>query len=164
MSVQSIIEVLQQQEDIYRELIATAEAKTPVLVNNDLQQLNLIIMQERKLVKKAEELEKQRYQMTYNHFATLGTRYRYKLVDLIQVVHIAEEKQTLMKFHKELNALLADLQEKNELNQQLIQQSLSFLDYSLELLVDYPEEEYTYQHPQQSGYGKQGKGRFDIKS
>ncbi|MCQ6563556.1 flagellar protein FlgN [Paenibacillus mendelii] len=164
MSVQPIIEILQQQEEVYRQLITTAEQKTPVLVNNDLKQLNIIMKQERALVKKAEELEKLRYQMTYSYFAKLGTRYRYKLVDLIQVVYVVEEKKSLMRFHTDLNALLSTLQTKNELNQQLIQQSLSFLDYSLDLLVDYPNEEYTYQHPQQAGYGKQVQGKFDKKS
>ncbi|PWW08359.1 FlgN protein [Paenibacillus cellulosilyticus] len=162
MSVQVIIEILQKQSEVYERLIQLADEKTPMLVRNDVQQLNAIMLQERKLVKRAEELEVSRFTHTNIFFSNMRSHYRLgKLSDLIKAVTNADEKVALTQYHRLLTDLLAELKRKNELNQQLIQQSLSFLDYSIGLLVEDPSENYIYKNPMSTGYGQTTYSKYD---
>lgn len=164
MSVQIILEILQKQTEVYEQLIELADQKTPVLVNNEVQQLNAIMLQERKLVKRTEELEVSRMQHTNIFFANMRSHYRLgKLSDLIKAVTNADDKVALTQYHRLLTDLLGELKRKNDLNQQLIQQSLSFLDFSMQLLVDDPSDDYTYKHPQTIAYGKSTGYGYDKK-
>ncbi|MBD3920819.1 flagellar protein FlgN [Paenibacillus sp. PR3] len=164
MSVQVILDILHKQSEVYEQLLELANQKTPVLVSNDVQQLNAILQQERKLVKRSEELEFSRMQHTNIFFANMRSHYRLgKLSDLIKAVTNADDKVALSRYHRILVDLLDELKRKNDQNQQLIEQSLSFLDFSIQLLTDDPNDEYTYKHPQSLAYGKsQGYG-LDIK-
>lgn len=164
MSVQVIIEILQKQSEVYEQLLELANQKTPVLVRNDVQQLNAILQQERKLIKRSEELEVSRMQHTNIFFANMRSHYRLgKLSDLIKAVTHADDKVTLSRYHGILTELLDELKRKNDKNQQLIQESLSFLDFSIELLTDDPSDDYTYKHPQTLAYGKSSSFGYDKK-
>ncbi|MNY67586.1 hypothetical protein D3C86_2052050 [compost metagenome] len=55
------------------------------------------------------------------------------------------------------------LKKANELNQKLIEQSLTFIDYSLDLLVGRPNQEFTYHHPADKGYTSNRSGLFDAR-
>jgi flagellar biosynthesis/type III secretory pathway chaperone len=158
------MEILQKQSEVYEQLNNLADEKTPVLVRNDVQQLNAIMLQERKLVKRAEELEVSRMQHTNIYFANMRSHYRLgKLSDLIKAVSNADDKVALNQYHRLLTDLLGDLKKKNDLNQQLIEQSLTFLDFSMQLLVDDPSDDYTYKHPQTLAYGKSSGFGYDKK-
>jgi flagellar biosynthesis/type III secretory pathway chaperone len=164
MSVQVIVEILQKQSEVYERLLELADEKTPVLVRNDVQQLNAIMLQERKLVKRAEELEVSRMTHTNIFFANMRSHYRLgKLTDLIKAVSNADEKVALNQYHRRLTELLDELKRKNDLNQQLIEQSLEFLDFSIQLLVDDPSDEYTYKHPQTLANGRSASYGYDKK-
>lgn len=44
-----------------------------------------------------------------------------------------EEKMKLAEFHEKLTSVLQKVQETNELNQQLLEQSLAFVNFSINL-------------------------------
>lgn len=164
MSVQAVLETMRQQLELYGQLLETAEHKTPVLVANDIERLNAILTKERKLVQQAEELELRRIMLTNTYFSRLSLRLRSgKLSDMIRTVNHPEEKQQLIVIQSELAARLAELQRRNDHNQQLIRQSLDFIEYSLELVVDSPGEDFTYRHPMNRlGRGPRA-GLFDTR-
>ncbi|AJY74518.1 flagellar protein FlgN [Paenibacillus beijingensis] len=164
MSVQAVLETLREQLELYGQLLETAEQKTPVLVKNDIERLNVIMSKERKLVQKADELELRRSMLTNTYFSRLSLRLRSgKLSDMIRTVNHPGEKQQLIDIQSELAARLTELQRKNEHNQQLIRQSLDFIEYSLELVVDNPSDDFTYQHPMNRLSGGPRAGLFDTR-
>ncbi|QJC53779.1 flagellar protein FlgN [Paenibacillus albicereus] len=164
MTVQDLIETLGQQSGLYRELLELAAAKTPVLVKGDVDALSAILMKERKLARRAEELEVRRQMQVNIHFSKLQLRLRSgKLSDLIRTVNQPEEKQRLSELQEELTRLLQDVQQRNEHNLALTKQSLEFIDFSLELTADAPYDDYTYVHPQLHPAGAVKAGMFDRK-
>ncbi|QYR22107.1 flagellar protein FlgN [Paenibacillus sp. sptzw28] len=161
---ESIVETLQQQLELYELLLETAKQKTPVLVCNDVEQLNGLTLKERKLLNRAEELEVQRTTQANIHFSKLGYRTRNgKLSDMIRTTTQPHEKLKLMELQQQLSAKLEELKKVNDLNQQLIAQSLRFIEYSIDLLMETPYDDLVYQHPVNKGNGLRPSGLFNTR-
>jgi len=165
MSLAGIMETLDKQTVLYEQLLASAHEKTPMLVNNDIDGLNAITLRERKLLTESEQLEAIRIRHTHQYFLSLGYRSSFnRLSEVIQSVHQPEEKQRLIDKQQELAGLLTRFKRANDLNQQLIAQSLAFIDYSIGLMVEDPAGEMTYQHPQNKLSGYARTGIFDTRA
>lgn len=165
MTVADIVQTLDEQMELYGQLLETANEKTPVLVQNEVDKLNGILQKERKLIAKAEQLEQTRILQTHRHFASLGYVSRMNtLRELIQSVHQPELKQRLMERQHSLSTVLDELRRCNELNQKLIQQSLAFINYSIDLVIDDPAEDVVYQHPQKNNGSGGRNGIFDTRA
>ncbi|OXM14134.1 flagellar protein FlgN [Paenibacillus herberti] len=164
MTIQDLIDTLDQQSGLYRELLELATDKTPTLVKGDVDALSALLMKERKLAKRIEELEIRRQTLVNIHFSRLQLRLRSgKLSDLIRTVNQPEQKQRLTELQEELSQLLEDVRSRNEHNLALTKQSLEFIDFSLELTSDAPYDDYTYIHPQINPAGYSKAGMFDRK-
>jgi hypothetical protein len=164
VSIPAIVETLEKQKELYGQLLESAKLKTPVLVNNDVEQLNAIMKKERKLIQQAEELEQQRIRQTSAYFQTFGIiRVRAgKISDIIRTVTNPADKRTLIELQQTLSELLAELKKVNEHNQQLIAQSLEMIRFSIDLMTVNPNEDVIYQHPMNPGYGGSRRGMFDT--
>ncbi|MGU3471507.1 flagellar protein FlgN [Paenibacillus sp. D51F] len=157
MRIEDIIATLEDQQALYSQLNELAEEKTPALVKGDLDVLNKILMKERKLTKTAEELETRRMTQVNIHFSRLQLRLRTgRLSDLIRTISNPEDKQRLAEIQNALSVKLEQLKMKNDHNQQLAEQAVSFVNYSIELLSVEPEQDYIYKHPMNS----YGEGKF----
>ena len=165
MALAGIIDTLEEQTKLYEQLLNSAKEKTPVLVRNDVDSLNTILQQERKLLVRADELEKTRLAHTYRYFHEIGYKSRlHNLTELIRSVYQPQDKQALIGKQQELSGMLKELQQINELNQQLIAQSLAFINYSIDLVVEDPAEDVTYQHPHNKPGGSGRTGIFDTRA
>lgn len=52
----------------------------------------------------------------------------------------------------------------NNFNQELIEQSLSFINYTVDLVLGAPEDDVIYQNPNQQTYGTKRLSVFDTKA
>lgn len=148
MSISTIVDTLQQQLELYKRILEMENSKKPLILQNDVVHLNVITQKEKLLTVKAEELEYNRNLITARYFKDGGFRYRSGLLSaLIQAVSNPEEKQQLTKLHGELTFVLQELKQVNGLNQQLIEQSLAFINFSIDLMTDDPNEDVVYRHP-----------------
>ncbi|MGG4144859.1 flagellar protein FlgN [Paenibacillus algorifonticola] len=165
MSLELIADTLQQQLKLYHSLLEIELSKKGMIIQNHVLQLNVQTQKQKLLVAKAEELERMRTQLTSRYFKDIGFRIRSGiLAELIRSVTNPEIKVQLLQLHSQLNDVLGKLKEANDLNQQLIKQSLDFLDFSIGLMMDDPNEDLTYQHPMNQGYGNKFNKLFDSKA
>ncbi|GGG84421.1 flagellar protein FlgN [Paenibacillus radicis (ex Gao et al. 2016)] len=164
MSVQPIIDVLQAQLALYGNLLEIESSKKPLIMSNDFLQLNVVTQKEKLLVAQAEELERNRNLITLRYFKDIGFRYRVSLLsEVIKSVSELETKQKLMQLHGQLTEILKELKQVNELNQQLVQQSIAFIDFSIDLMVEDPSEDVVYQHPMNQLGNYKRNGLFDSR-
>ncbi|MBO8164280.1 MAG: flagellar protein FlgN [Brevibacillus sp.] len=144
--------VLDQLVNLHKELYTLAAQKKEVLIKGDADALLGITKQETKLLRAVEQVEASRMEMVDQICAAKGLPLKgATLQELIKSVTSAEEKSRLQQYRGELIRIVSELRQANELNQQLLEQSLSFINHNLELLTDAPEEDYIYKHP--AGYG-----------
>jgi flagellar biosynthesis/type III secretory pathway chaperone len=111
-----------------------AEDKTKTLTKGDISHLRLLIQKETALIKQLQQLEQERarlvrYFMNGKGLATEGGT----LTELFAHVTV-EEKEELISLQKDLIMVIEKLKKNNELNQQLIQDSLRFVNLSLDVL------------------------------
>ncbi|ARF68468.1 hypothetical protein B7C51_12590 [Paenibacillus larvae subsp. pulvifaciens] len=167
MSIEKMVHVMEGLIRLHRELLVLAREKTPVIVNNQVEKLNLIVHKENKLLREMNELNQERIQATGEYLLARGYRPDPKVTirDLSRLIFKAEEKKELMELQEELMGLIEELRPINELNQKLIEQSLAFINYSLDLFIQTPEVEAVYRNPQEaSTSGVTCLGRFDSKA
>ncbi|MUT65020.1 flagellar protein FlgN [Paenibacillus sp. NEAU-GSW1] len=165
MSIPQIIDTLEQQYKLYESLLEMEKSKKDLIIKNEVLQLNVLTQKEKLLVAKLEELEKVRSQLTFRYFRDIGFRIRTSILsEMIRSVTNPKEKEQLLELHGKLTAILAEMKHVNALNQQLINQSLAYLDFSINLMVEDPNQDYTYQHPMNNVYGSKRNGLFDNRA
>lgn len=164
MPVQSLIDTLEQLIDLHQELTSLAQQKTDVIKTEDMKQLGSILVQEKKLVDEIEKLERVRQNDVHTFLEEKGIANGAGLLSEYIQYASTEEQAVLTNLGAKLREVIASLKEQNELNQQLIYQSLQFVNLNLNLML--PEQDsYTYERPQDPENGrKQSQSLFDSKA
>ncbi|WP_138753701.1 flagellar protein FlgN [Paenibacillus sinopodophylli] len=165
MSVSQIVDTLQQQYRLYEQLLDIELKKKALIMKNDVLTLNVLTQKEKLLAANAEKLEQQRVLLTVRYIKEIGFRIRSGVLsELIKAVTNPNEKEELIHMHGKLTSLLTQLKHANDLNQQLIQQSLDYLDFSIGLMVDDPNEDLVYRHPMNQQAGNRSNKIFDSRA
>jgi len=142
MSLTQVIRNLEKLLKEHQELHTLSLKKVDVIKTGDINALNSIMKEEQSFVARITMLENERQKEIQRLYPEQPNM---TLADLIQVAS-GTEKQRLEELHRELATVLNQLKEQNELNQQLIFNSLQFVNFSLNLFRP-KNESYTYGPP-----------------
>ncbi|WP_406944707.1 flagellar protein FlgN [Halobacillus sp. SY10] len=134
MTINSVITHMNQLQQLHESLLSLSLRKTEALKTNDVTGIQQLLIQEKKHVQAIEKIEKQR-ERSVNQWATeKGIPPRERTVsELIEILN-GEEKEKLQNAYEALILVLADLKQQEKLNTELTQQSLQFINMSLDLL------------------------------
>ncbi|MDR9853373.1 flagellar protein FlgN [Paenibacillus sp. VCA1] len=167
MSVQQVIVTMDQLNGAYSEMIQAGEEKQQVIIKNDIQALTQIMTRETRLLKQIAEYDAEREEAMQAFLREKGIRSKLQLTitEMTRLVFEPEEKQSLIDAQKRLTETLVALKNINQINKELIDQSLAFIDYSLNLVVSRPEDDMLYKNPaQQKTTGGNNRGFFDARA
>ncbi|OXM86366.1 flagellar protein FlgN [Paenibacillus rigui] len=166
MAFQALTQTMTALTDVHMTLLELAEQKKQVLIRNDVEQLMQIVSKENKLVKQIGELDLQRIEAIGQFMIEKGYKPNPKVTvsDLTKIIFNVDDKKTLVGLQRQLLAAIRKLKEVNQVNQQLIMQSLQFIEYSIDIIAGPPEDEVVYQHPQHASYGAKRSGLFDTRA
>jgi len=121
------METIKQLNEAHEALLALAREKTEVLIRNDMPRLSEIVKEEPALAKRIIRLEEER-------IATMGA------VSMTEWLAGPPGHTDVLR---DLVRTLGELKRVNELNAELLTQSLHYLDWHLQLLI--PEaDDFTY--------------------
>ncbi|VEF46908.1 FlgN family protein [Bacillus freudenreichii] len=161
MSAETLINNLTKQYQLHEALLKNALKKTEVLKKGDVDSLQEIMREEQKLTTAITMMENER-QTAAQSFIKKNGDDQITMADCISAA-VPEAAETLRALQEQLVSVIDKLQEQNELNKQLIYQSLQFVNMNLDLLQ--PEKETaTYGRPDTRKQTKQGKSFFDSKA
>mgnify|MGYP006789342631 FL=1 len=154
---EELIQVLQEEQDIYQQLTPIAEEKTKVIIKNDLQSLQEITAREQQAVEKLNALERRREEIIVNMGTVLNRDPRtLKLKNMVKILEKRpEEQRKLAELYDCLTASIKRLSEVNERNKVLINQSLEMIQFEMNLIQS------TRMAPGSSNYNKQASS-FDM--
>ncbi|WP_426450503.1 flagellar protein FlgN [Paenibacillus sp. S-38] len=166
MSFEALLDTMTELNEIHNSLLELAEQKRHVLIHNQVEQLMQIVTKENKLLKRIGELEQQRVEVTGAFLMEKGYKPnpRVTVSDLTKILFNIEDKKLLLDKQKQLAAAIRKLRELNRVNQQMIEHSLAYIDYSLDLIVGPPEDEFVYKNPQAAATGPKRQGMFDSRA
>ncbi|MBA2942411.1 flagellar protein FlgN [Paenibacillus sp. CGMCC 1.16610] len=164
MSVQKLIQTLDALSVIHSRLLELGEQKKKYIIKNDIDALMKCANTESRLIKEIAEIEKQRIHATNYILLERGLKLNPHITvsELAKIVTNINDKQSLIAASGQLSELLLRLKEINELNQQLISQSLQFIDYSLDLIGGSDDDIIYHNSKQQSTLNK--RSLFDTKA
>lgn len=165
MAVHELVQVLSELSDIHYQLLDLAHSKELTLIHNQVNELNLIVNKETKLLRQIADLEKKRIFETDRYVVGKGYRPNPAITvgELVRITTKSEDKKALSDAQKELLHVIEQVDKANKLNQELVKQSIAFIDYSLNMLAGV-ETEATYQKPQQQHTGIQRNSMFDTRA
>ncbi|MEW4372166.1 flagellar protein FlgN [Paenibacillus kandeliae] len=164
-TVQPLVAKLKELNESHLQMIELGENKKQAVIKNNVNELIAIMNQESKVAKHIGQQEQEREQLVYAFLLDRGikSKLRLNLAELARLVFDPTEKQQLLDVSSELFNTLQQFQQLNDLNKQLIQQALDYVDLSLEMMTLVPEQEATYQHPAEKAYGATRSGLFDTR-
>ena len=158
MTVQLIVEKMDGLTKAHLDLLKLSKEKTEAIKQSNLKPFAVIVAKEQKLIQLIDGLEEERGELVRTYLGgSEGT-----LADCLEKASSYDRKM-LSDYGKRLLGLVEELRGQNELNRQLIQQSLQFINMNMALLL--PEEDtYTYERPEQAGESRQSRSLFDSKA
>ncbi len=143
--IQDIIRIMEELKVAHDDLLILENQKKEALVHDLADELVKLLHKQTKLVRKISGLEQDRQQVVEQWLSQKGIpNGRMMLANLIKLVPHHKEKESLRRLGGELQDLVEKIREINQFNQQLIEQSLSLIDFTLRLVTDEPERYMTY--------------------
>lgn len=163
--IQQLTEVLENELDNYNKLLEIALKKTPIIIKGNIDELKLLVAQENEIVGNNQHIEKNRISIMNDISMVLNKeKDNLTLNNLIGLLNSQEEEQAKLKYISTmLSKTLNDLKIANKQNGELINQSLEYLDFNMNMIrssQSLPPLSY-----QNDGIEKQSEGRnfFDRK-
>jgi flagellar biosynthesis/type III secretory pathway chaperone len=165
--VEELIQLLEEETGCYTLLLEMADNKKDVIINGDLPGLQKLTKQEQELAGLLLRLEKKRSTLLDDICLVTNRKPEdmtvSKLIEMLQGQK--DEQSRLTNAVEALTTVVIPLKEANQLNQQLIEQSLEFVDFTMNALQSSKEPITSNSYkPSGKAYGQaQSTNFFDAK-
>ncbi|NLO25145.1 MAG: flagellar protein FlgN [Clostridiales bacterium] len=156
-----LIEILEQESALYRDIFELSKHKTNTIVEGKVTELEQLTGVEQKMLLGIGNLEQQREEAVNQlarHLDVPADQFNISLA----IKKAGEDLQDKFAGLKdEISSILKELKEVNDLNSQLIEKSLEYIDFSINLIAgDLPDITY---NAKKSGGKDKGGSFFDQK-
>jgi len=160
-----LMDVLNDLYKLHVEMLELAKHKRQVLIEGKINELSKIIQIESNWVKKVGKLEEERMVVLQNLLKEKGLSFQHvTMADLSKILTSPKEKEQLQQMSSKLSEVMEEIKQINDLNTQLVQQSLDYIDHTYRMLFEDNKEEITYSNPKNKPMTKQKKSIFDQKA
>ena len=134
--IDELITILSKENKEYQDLVILSKEKTNVIVKGDIEYLQKITEAEQSFIGRITKLEKERMENVEEIAKVLCRDAKTLTVrDIIEVLKgQLEAKEKLAKVYDEIKNTISQLTALNEMNKNLIDQSLELIDFDLNLL------------------------------
>jgi flagellar biosynthesis/type III secretory pathway chaperone len=162
-----LIEVLQDMAAVNRELLQVADQKREVLIERNITELDRLVKIEAVLVKKLVKLEEDRLFQVEEYVKRSHLSFENLTFSaLVETIQDEKERTELQSLIQQLTNETALLKERNALNERLIKDSLTFVNYMVDQMTAKSKQNLNYQHPTSRVQNQSSSGRsfFDTKA
>lgn len=127
--INDLIDVLNGEMLLYKDLLDISSKKTDVIIHGKIQELDNMTKVEGNIICKLSMLEEEREKILSGYDDT-GEITISELCKMLP----EDDAKKLKKIQKEFESLLKALNDRNDLNKSLLQQSIEFVNYSLSII------------------------------
>ncbi len=159
---EDLLEIMAKEHDLYRELKSIEEKKSKIITNNDVEALEAITKKEQGFVKTIVHLEEHRAEVIDGFCRVKGIRKVNTIDDILKVIS-KEEAKKLKNERDKLYAVTMEVKEVNQLNNMLINQSIDYINYTMEIARSLSEEDFGYDKNRTDRKVKVDNNIFDAK-
>lgn len=163
MVITNIKAMIRKLIDLQEQLQEFAELKTTAIKNGDIDALNQLITREEVTVKALSQLEAKREAAVRDYLAHHGASDVKGSFDQLIAVVPEAERDELNELQLRLASAVLSLKQANDLNQQLLQQSLQWVQLNLNLLQPQSKPA-NYEHPNKNRPKQPSVSRIDSRA
>ncbi|WHE06704.1 flagellar protein FlgN [Thermoanaerobacterium thermosaccharolyticum] len=128
-NINDLFDVLDGEMLLYKDLLDISTKKTDVIIHGKIQELDNMTKVEGNIICKLSMLEEEREKILSGYDDT-GEITISELCKMLP----EDDAKKLKKIQKEFESLLKALNDRNDLNKSLLQQSIEFVNYSLSII------------------------------
>lgn len=134
--MEELINTLEQENEVYQQLIPISEEKTKIIVRNDLDELQKIVVKEQGMVEQINLLEKKREEVILNIGTVIGKDPKLLTVQVVSELleKQPKEQRKLNEIHDNLKNTIQRLIKINNHNKSLIKQSLDMIEFNMNFI------------------------------
>ena len=158
-----LVLLLNQTLQIYQALLQLSRKKREILIAADPQALEQVTKQEEMIIIAAGKLEKLRLPLIQELAAAVGMASDQTALSTLIKHADSQTAAKLTAISEQFTGITGELTQLNQLNEQLIKQSLNFINYNINVLSQTTAES-TYAPKGQTGPGKVGRSLLDAKA
>lgn len=153
MTADAILAPMKTMLDLHRTLLETSEGKRQAILGNQVSELAGWVNKETRLMKQVSEAQKQWRTAIMQFLVGRGMMPRSSITldEIAELVEPEETRIALLDLQRQLMDLLLELKERNANNQQLIEKSLDYVNYSLDLVYGASGQDVVYGNPVSKG-------------
>ncbi len=129
-----IIEIVEEETRIYQEILSLSEEKRRILVEGKAAELDMVVRSEQKLSGEIVKLEKERDELLTSAVNSGSiTKEDMIISKLMQKMSTGAAKRA-SELSTELTDILMKLKQVNDINGELIKQSLDYIEYTVNIM------------------------------
>ncbi|MNO17862.1 FlgN protein [compost metagenome] len=165
MSIQQIISALKKANELHLQMLLVGGEKHRAIINNNTSELIKCMTEETRLLNQMNETEEQRVEAMSAYLKGKGIKSQLDLTvsELARLVFDQDEKIELLEVRNQLLNNASELKQQNQITKQLLEQSLNFIDFSLNLFVGV-DDDLIYQNPTNVPVKPNKNNFFDAKA
>lgn len=155
--MQLLYETMQKLVALHEELVQISNHKTEEIKQGDMDKLSQLLMQERKQVQAINQAESARQKIVEDLFTQQGADDQERTMsNLLVYMECVEDKERFERIMSSLIDIIIKLREVEKLNQDLMAQSMQFVQLSLDMLqpsiqrMNYDGKQGVQESPKQS--------------
>lgn len=135
MSLETIGKSLQKLVQLHESLLVVSEQKTTAIKADDIEKLQPLLVKERKLVQALEQEETNRQKEVKYWFDEHNLRSENQTITtLLELIKDKEQQAWISDITAQLTLVVTNLKRQEQLNHALVQQSLQFVELSLNMM------------------------------
>ncbi len=161
-SIEQLITVLKKEYDIYRDYVDLAKKKKEIIITGNVKELDHITSLEQDMILNMGKIDKIRVAIIGNLLNELQVKEIENISELVPYLE-EQDRDKVLGLKDKLEKVLQEIQECNELNGKLIQQSLEYLDFNLNLMTSANTQGTTYGNRADEKNVKNKPNLFDVK-
>ncbi|RNF38765.1 flagellar protein FlgN [Planococcus salinus] len=157
-----LVTTMEKLISLHKRLIDCADQKKTILIERRVDELNRLVPEEAELIRQLESLDSERQQL----MADLSEKQTASSFgEFIEQLPDGAAKDKLQSQLASLQQLMAELQEKNRTNEQLLKDSMRFVHHMIEQVTKSKQQNFNYQSPNsQQKSPTNNRGFFDTKA
>jgi len=162
--VNAVIDILTDEYGYYKDLVELSKSKKDIIIEGKVAELDKIVKLEQNMIFNIGQLERKREEEVSKLCKALDIEStQVTITDLVNVLQ-PELKNRLEDIQSKLNETFSELKAVNDINGKLIEQSLEYIDYSINLVAGSGMETGSLYEDIDKNKGKQSKKNiFDAK-
>lgn len=132
-TLNKLLEILGNQEKVYNDLLNISKNKTDIIIEGKVQELENATKVEQTLILKMSDLEHQLENNVNGLVDELTIKEKNVTISILLKYIKGNEKKKLEELRDRITNVISELEHANQLNSNLIQNSLEYINFSINL-------------------------------